>query len=219
MTILSPAVSACTTGVRDFDKQEGGGLEAYPLVDPDAAVPLAQIHHVNVGSESHVVGKIPANVIGIIVDDNVVAIPIPVGDKCYISRRDTPVPVIEPEATRSTPYQAPPVRRTETSVKATVLPWLIEVIVAVIAASIMAHPSIAGVNVRGIGMARVVAEVVLSRMTCFVRRFGPRRAVIRFRSASRRRHRPPMSLRMLLRKCRQRYGQQCGQDKIRCAHN
>ena len=51
----------------------------------------------HVGTKAHVVSEIPAGVIGIIVDDDLIGIPEPIGAEGEVGGCDRPVPSIEPE--------------------------------------------------------------------------------------------------------------------------
>ena len=49
---------------------------------------LAQILHVAVSTESYVVRKIPADVIGVVIDHDLIAVPEPITDKAIIVGSD-----------------------------------------------------------------------------------------------------------------------------------
>jgi len=53
----------------------------------------------------------------------------------------------------------PTMLRPEAAGEVSVLPGMIETIVGIIAASVVSHPFAIGVNVRGIGMTRLIAEM------------------------------------------------------------
>ena len=50
----------------------------------------------DVGAKSYVVGEVPAFVVGIVVDDDVVAIPEPVVAEAEVIRRDAEIKAAEP---------------------------------------------------------------------------------------------------------------------------
>ena len=58
---------------------------------------LSQIFHVSVGAEPRIIGKIPADMIGIFVDRELIAGPVPSRHNVVILRDDVPVVLIEPE--------------------------------------------------------------------------------------------------------------------------
>jgi len=113
---------------------------------------------VNVGTEAHVVGEIPAIVVGVFVDDDVVAVPEPVTTVVQIKRSDAKEEAAKPEAARTTSPEAPTVAAAEAAGEAAVLPGVIEVEAAIIAAEIVSHPLAVAVDVRGFGMTFAVAE-------------------------------------------------------------
>src|ERR1039458_6290658 len=85
--------------------------------------------------------------VGVLVNDDLIATPVPVRDDVVIERSDVPEEIAEPEALPVSPSQR------ECTSKATaevpVCPWLSEVIMCIVAAAIMSYPSIAlRVNVR-----------------------------------------------------------------------
>ena len=170
----------------------------------------------NIGSETHVVCQVPPIVIRIFVDDDVVTIPVPTIAECKVCRRNAPIPSVEPESARTTASQMPSMRRTKPTSEASVFKGSINTIVAVIAASVMSHPAVAGIDVRRIWMTRSVTEITLLRlMRRAIRLFNIGRPVRRrcpglavsCGSARRRRRRSPMGLWELLGNPRQRHSQ------------
>ena len=127
-----------------------------------------QIHDVDVGSEPDVVGQVITLVVGIVVEDDVVAIPVPVITETEIEVGDGEVEAVEPEAAGDTTFETPDMVATEAAGEVSVLPGMIEVVVGIIAAGVVADPLAVGVNVRNIGVPRFVVEmaVVLRRMGC-----------------------------------------------------
>ena len=120
----------------------------------------------DVGSEPDVVGQIPTDVIGIVIDDDVVRIPEPAITVTDIIRSHGEVKTAEPEAAGTTASEAPYVAATETAGEAAMLPGVIHMVVSVIAACVMADPLSTVVHVRSIGMSFLVVEmaVFLCRM-------------------------------------------------------
>jgi hypothetical protein len=113
--------------------------------------------------------------IGIVVENNVVVIPVPVIAVADISRGDAEVVPTEPEASRTTPFKPPHMTASNPNRKMAVLPGMVEVKAGITASGVMPNPVIVGMNVRSLGMAWLVAEG-----TCFgLTRFG----LMRFRLA------------------------------------
>src|ERR1700687_1882787 len=98
-----------------------------------------------VSSEAGVIGQIPAIVIRILIDDDVVAIPVPAITESEIGGSNAPVPAVEPESTGTSASEMPPVRRTKSTSEATMLKGAIDTVVSVVAAGIMSDPTIAGI--------------------------------------------------------------------------
>jgi hypothetical protein len=119
----------------------------------------SQIHHVDVYAEADVVCQVPADVVGIFVDDDVVAIPEPAVAKADVVRSDAEIEAAEPEAAGTASGQMPYVAGAETAGKVAVLPRMIEVVVGIVGTGIVADPFAVGVNVGGVGMAFVVVEM------------------------------------------------------------
>ena len=65
----------------------------------------ADILDVNVSPGIHVVEQVPARMIGIVIDHDIVAVPQPVVDVPELKRRDAEVEAAEPEPRRATARQ------------------------------------------------------------------------------------------------------------------
>ncbi len=109
--------------------------------------------------------------VGIFVNYNLIASPIPVGDDAVVIGRDVPIKVVEPE-TLSVPSAKPEyMLRAETAAEASVLPGVIEVEMWIIAAAVVSYPLIvAGVNVRRFGMSLPVGGNAILRGRCLTSR-------------------------------------------------
>jgi len=123
----------------------------------------SQVLDVNVGAKSYVVGEVPAFVVGIVVDDDVVAIPEPVVAETKVIGRNAEIKTAEPEATGATTAEVPDVAAADAAGEASVLPGMVEVVVNVVAASVMADPFAVGVDVRSVWVTGLVVEVTLLR--------------------------------------------------------
>jgi len=119
---------------------------------------------VDVGSEARVIGEIVAGIVGIFVEDEVVAVPEPVADKAYIHRSNAEVIAIEPETIRAAAFKAPDMMRAKFAGKMSMLPGMVEVVARTIPAFIVADPAIpVGVNVRSIGVPGMIIELAIVR--------------------------------------------------------
>ena len=128
--------------VRDADEHLEGRDPSGCLLRERALVdgPLvrAEILHVHERHEPDVVGQVPAIVIGIFVDDNLIGIPQPIVGVRDVVRCDAEVKAVEPEARRAAPDEVKYMRAAEASGEAAVLPRMIEMIVGIVAAGIVA---------------------------------------------------------------------------------
>jgi hypothetical protein len=120
---------------------------------------IPHVHYMNVGSEPHVVSQIPAVVVGIFVDHDIVSAPVPVIAVAEIILRNRKVEAAEPEAARASPFDSKRVSLPESATKSSVLERMIDVVVRVVLPGIMPDPFVsAGVDVWGFGMAFLVVE-------------------------------------------------------------
>lgn len=121
----------------------------------------SEVLDVDVGTESDVVGEIPAGVVGIFVDHDVVAIPEPAVAVADVVGSDAEVEAAEPETIGSASGEPPDVTAAKAAGKASVFPRMIEMVVRVVAAGVMADPLAIGVDMRRVGMTGVVVEVTV----------------------------------------------------------
>lgn len=119
----------------------------------------AQIHNVAIRPETRVVGEIPAVVIRIWIENDVVSIPIPIGTVIEVVRRNAEEKSFELEAFTVSAVQAEHIIRSDRAREASVLPRMIEAVVGIVAARGMAQPLAGiGVNVRRLRVFRLIAE-------------------------------------------------------------
>jgi hypothetical protein len=93
--------------------------------------------------------------IRILIDHNVVCIPIPSIDIGHVVRSDAPIPVVEPETVGVSAAKAPHVPRTESTFIAPMLPGTFDMIVAIITAAVVTYPY-APIYMRRIGMTGLI---------------------------------------------------------------
>jgi len=122
----------------------------------------SQIHYVDVGSEPDVIGEVPADMIGIVIDDDVVRIPEPVVTEINVEWSYGEVETAEPEAAGTTAFKTPHMSATDTAGEPAMLPRTIQMLMRVVAAGIMAYPFSIGMYVGSVGMSRPVVEVGVS---------------------------------------------------------
>jgi hypothetical protein len=125
---------------------------------------------VDIGSEPGVIGEIPAWVIWIVVQHDVVAAPQPVAGVVIVVRRDAPEIAAEPETVAASAFDAINVVAANFTAEASVFPNVILMVARIVAASGMTDPLIAlRMDVWGFGMALLVAE----RLTALVATWAP----------------------------------------------
>lgn len=123
----------------------------------------SQILNVDVGAESYVVGEIPAVVVGVFVDYDVIGIPKPVIAEGEIKSRDGEVETAKPETAGATTPDAPDVAAAEAAGEVAVLPGVIEVEAGLVSAVVVPYPPAVVVDVRGFGVTFIVAIGGLGR--------------------------------------------------------
>jgi len=95
---------------------------------------------VDVGAESRVVGQVPAVVVGIFVDDDGIAVPEPIRSVVVIVGRNTEVEAAEPETFAVSPAKTEHMAAAKSAGEVAVLPRMIDVIVGIVVAGIVAMP-------------------------------------------------------------------------------
>lgn len=101
----------------------------------------------------------------IIVENNLVAAPVPVADIANVHRRNAEVEAVEPEPLRTAAYQSPHMVRPEAAGEMTVLPWMVQVEARIVVAHVVAHPRLTAIHMRRLRMTRLIVEVML-RLVC-----------------------------------------------------
>jgi hypothetical protein len=123
-----------------------GGAQGVRRSSRELAV--AEEFDVDVGAQADVVGQVPADVVGVFVDDDVVAGPVPVVAIGKVKGSNAEVEAAEPEAARTAASETPDVFGAKASSEMTVRPGMIEMEAGVVGALLMADPVALGVNVR-----------------------------------------------------------------------
>ena len=118
----------------------------------------SEVLHVNVSSQPRVVGEIPAVMVGIFVDHDLVAIPEPVGGQCQVKRGNAESPSVKPETARTASADVPHVAASEAAGETAVLKGMIKVETGIIASSVMPYPGAVVVDVWGFWVAGVIMK-------------------------------------------------------------
>ncbi len=134
--------------------------DVHLLLNPLTAL-RSQIHHVHIHSQPDVVGQVPTDVIGIVVNDDVIRIPEPAVAETNIIRSHGEVEPTEPEAAGPSAYETPDVAAAETAGEVAMLPRMIQMVMRVVGAGVMAHPLFAPIDVGSVGMSGLFAEVAV----------------------------------------------------------
>jgi len=121
----------------------------------------------DVSAEADVVGQVPAVMVWVVVEYDLVGVPGPVVAEGVVSGGRTEVETAEPEALAVATFDPPRVTLADASGEAAMLPGMIKVIVGIIAAGIVAYPLIVGVHVRSFGVAGSVG-ILWSLLRCHV---------------------------------------------------
>src|SRR5579859_3064576 len=116
---------------------------------------------VNVGAQSDVISQIPAVMVRVIVDHDVVAIPEPVIGVVVIGGRNAEVEPAKPEAIPAAALDAELVTPADAARKAAMLPRMIEMKAGIITARFVPDPLIVRVNVGSVRMPRFVIECAI----------------------------------------------------------
>jgi hypothetical protein len=114
---------------------------------------------VNISAEPGIIGKIPAYMIRILIEDYIIRVPAPIGTEGQIVGSDAPIPAVEPEAVGAAASKMPYMAGTKATGPMTMLPRLVKMIVGIIGTGIMAYPDFA-IDVGSGRMAGFIAEVM-----------------------------------------------------------
>jgi hypothetical protein len=118
---------------------------------------------VNVNPQPHVIGEVPAEVVWIVINHDLVRIPEPVITKAVLVWGNAKVEAAKPEALPVPSYKPKDMAGTEPSREVPVLPRMIEMVVRIITAGVMPDPLIVRIDVRGVRVPGLVAIIAVFR--------------------------------------------------------
>ena len=123
----------------------------------------AQVLDMSVRAQARIVREIPAKMVRVFIDRDLIASPIPARDDVVIVRSDIPVEIAEPEALAASARESK--CSSKSAAVVSVRPGLGDPVMRVVGTTIVSHPLIVpGVNVRNIRMTLLVhGNVVLCR--------------------------------------------------------
>jgi hypothetical protein len=128
---------------------------------------------VDVGAEPGVVSQVPTVVVRIFVNDDGIALPIPIANIAVIIRGYAEGETVEPEAIAVPAAETKHVATAKTTCKAAVLPGAIHVIAGIVASRVVANPLVIVVYVRCF---RVIGSITEGAILLLIA--GLRRAVV-----------------------------------------
>lgn len=132
----------------------------------------SQIENVHVGAKPRVISQIPAGIIRVFVEDDVVPVPVPAIDKCNVCRGNAEIEAAEKEAIRTSAFQSPYMSGAEFAGKVSMFPGTVEMVTCVVAPFVVPNPSVVrSVDVWRLRMARPVIELAVARVPAAVRRW------------------------------------------------
>jgi len=100
-------------------------------------------------------------VVGVLVNHDIVAVPIPVIAIGKVKGRDAKVEAAKPEAPRIATLNSPPVSATETTGEAAMLPGMIDMEAGIVSSTFMSDPFAVVVDVWGFRVAFPIAEMLV----------------------------------------------------------
>lgn len=113
----------------------------------------------HIRAEPDIVGQVPAGVIGIFINHDLIAVPQPAAAVSGIVRRNVKVKSTKPESAGTPARQAPDVAFAEAAAEMPVLKGMVEVVMRIAGAAIVADPFVArSMDVRRLRMPRPVGE-------------------------------------------------------------
>lgn len=119
----------------------------------------AEILNMDVSAQPGVISQVPAGVIGIVVNHDIVISPIPVIDVIVVIGCHAKIKSAEPETIPVPALNPVDMPGAEFAAEASMFPGMIEVVVRVVPAGVVSHLTIClRVHVRRFGMIRLIAK-------------------------------------------------------------
>ena len=113
----------------------------------------------DVGAEPDVVGEVPAIVVGVVVDHDVVTVPEPVVAIAQVEGANAKVEASKPKTVGAASAEAPDVTAADAAGESAMLPGMIEVEANIVASIVMPDPLAVVVNVGGFRMAFLIPKI------------------------------------------------------------
>jgi hypothetical protein len=115
---------------------------------------------VEITTGANVVGEVITGVIGILIQHDLVAIPVPAAGVAHVAGRDAKEKAIETETVGSASAQSPPMSRTNVAEPA-MLPGAFHAEASVAAIPIVTHPAVRRIIMRSVRMAGTITKPML----------------------------------------------------------
>lgn len=116
---------------------------------------------VNVSAQPRVIGEVKPVVVGILINHDLIPVPVPVIGEAVIVIDDAEVVAAEPETFSAPTLNAENMAAAKAAVEPSMFPRMIHVVVLIIAARVMPNPLIIRVNVGCVRVPRLVAEAAV----------------------------------------------------------
>src|ERR1039458_6755379 len=100
----------------------------------------AEIQDVHISAAAHIVSEIPAHMVRIVVNHDLIRVPVPIAAIISVGERNRPVPAVEPELSWTSAGNPPYVRGTKAASKVPVSPGMVQMVARIAAACIMPDP-------------------------------------------------------------------------------
>src|ERR1035441_3356121 len=124
----------------------------------------AEIQDVHISAEAHIVSEIPAHMVRIVVNHDLIRAPVPIAAIVSVGERNRPVPAIEPELSGTSAGNPPYVRGTKAASKVPVSPGMVQMVARIVGAGIMPDP-VTPVHVGTLGVARFIGIVTVQSLS------------------------------------------------------
>ena len=138
-------------------------LQSEIALQPFVELHTTQIHHVDINAQTSVIGQIPTNMVGIVINDDVVCIPEPSTAIGEVKLCNAESPIIEPEAAGTATTKTPYVAASETARETTMFKRTIQMEAWIVAALIVTNPLAIAVDVGRFGMVLAVRQMAVLR--------------------------------------------------------
>src|SRR5208283_694161 len=123
---------------------------------------LSQILHVNVCAKPDVVSEVPPDMVGVVVDHDLVTVPEPIIHEAVVVRSHTEKEAAKAESLRTTATEPVYMAGSNTTAEVAVFPRMIKVIMGIVPARVVSNPRVVTVNVRSVGVPMLIT--VISRL-------------------------------------------------------